>query len=117
MLLKCDANPMPTESYTAPRTEAEYNNLVKHNEAISKIYVRLSGNLVYHMDTTSTVHDLEEVRLALGGELLNFLGFSYGSEIAYEYAELFLDNFRALVADVVSDHASLAGSGEPESRG
>jgi pimeloyl-ACP methyl ester carboxylesterase len=78
---------------------------VEHNVAFGNSCLAASGNLVFHMDTVSVVKDFEAVRLALGGEQFNFFGFSYGSQIAYTYADLFPDSFRAIVGDAILNHA------------
>ncbi|MEZ5239711.1 MAG: alpha/beta fold hydrolase, partial [Microthrixaceae bacterium] len=61
------------------------------------------GDLLAHMNTEEVARDLEAIRLALGGEKLNYLGFSYGTHIGQEYAELFGDRVRAMALDGVVD--------------
>lgn len=103
--MKCDVDLWNTRVSLFPTTKAQFDRLVEQNEAISKSCQQLSGDLLFHMDTLSVARDLEAVRIALGDQQLNFLGFSYGSQIAYQYAELFPDNIRALVGDGITDHA------------
>jgi len=50
-------------------------------------------------------HDIDAIRKALNEEKLNFWGFSYGTYIASKYAELYLNNSRALVLDSVLDYS------------
>ncbi|KAF2169602.1 hypothetical protein M409DRAFT_20015 [Zasmidium cellare ATCC 36951] len=52
----------------------------------------------------NVARDLEAVRIALGEGKLNFVGFSYGAQLAVTYAELFPTNFRAMMIDGVSDN-------------
>lgn len=63
------------------------------------------GELLAHLNTEEVARDLEAIRLALGSEKLNYLGFSYGTHIGQEYAELFGDRIRAMVLDGVVDPA------------
>jgi pimeloyl-ACP methyl ester carboxylesterase len=57
------------------------------------------------MDTRSVAHDLEALRLALGEETLNYMGFSYGTQLGMAYAEIYPDKIRAMVLDGILDHA------------
>jgi pimeloyl-ACP methyl ester carboxylesterase len=63
------------------------------------------GDLLEHLYTEEVARDLEAIRLALGSEKLNYLGFSYGTHIGQEYAELFGDRIRAMALDGVVDPA------------
>jgi pimeloyl-ACP methyl ester carboxylesterase len=63
------------------------------------------GDLLEHLYTEDVARDLEAIRLALGSEKLNYLGFSYGTHIGQEYAELFGDRIRAMALDGVVDPA------------
>lgn len=57
-------------------------------------------------DRDCLARDFEAVRLALGDDKLNFLAFSYGTQIATSYAELFPENIRAFAMDAIVDHSS-----------
>ncbi|KAK5737931.1 hypothetical protein LTR17_006371 [Elasticomyces elasticus] len=59
----------------------------------------------HHMDTQSVARDFEAIRIALGDEPMNFLGLSYGSQIVYQYAQLFPHNIRTMVGDGILDHS------------
>lgn len=61
------------------------------------------GELLEHLYTEEVARDLEAIRLALGSEKLNYLGFSYGTHIGQEYAELFGERIRAMALDGVVD--------------
>lgn len=56
-------------------------------------------------DIESTAKDHEAVRAALGNEPINFMGMSYGSQLAAQYAALFPDNIRTLALDGVLQHS------------
>ena len=50
-------------------------------QAVGESCLRLTGPLLGHLDTVSAARDMERVRLALGGEPLNYLGLSYGTRV------------------------------------
>lgn len=56
-----------------------------------------------HVGTASVVKDLDIIRSVLGDPKINYIGFSYGTSIGYEYSRQFPDNIRALVMDGVVD--------------
>src|SRR5690625_87051 len=60
-------------------------------------------DFIEHVGTVNVVQDLDLIRSVLGDPKLNYLGFSYGTSIGYEYARQFPDNIRALVIDGVVD--------------
>lgn len=88
-----------------PQTEADFDKLVQHNKAVGESCLKLSGNIVKHVDTTSVARDFEAIRQALGDDKLNFLAFSYGTQIAAQYAELFPQNIGRFVLDGNVDHS------------
>lgn len=57
------------------------------------------GDRLGLFDTTNTARDMDQLRAALGDERLSYLGYSYGTTLGSEYAELFPDRVRALVLD------------------
>ncbi|MCZ7630436.1 MAG: alpha/beta hydrolase [Microthrixaceae bacterium] len=63
------------------------------------------GPLLEQLSTAEVARDLEAIRLALGSEKLNYLGFSYGTRIGQEYADLFGDRIRSMALDGVVDPA------------
>ena len=56
--------------------------------------------------TASTVRDMDAVRAALGEDQLNYLGYSYGTEIGAAYAGRYPDRVRAMVLDGAVDPAA-----------
>ncbi|KAF2145850.1 uncharacterized protein K452DRAFT_305792 [Aplosporella prunicola CBS 121167] len=90
-----------------PTNETEFEKMVAHNKALGESCFELTGPLFAHLDTTSVARDLEAVRQALdNGAKLNFLGLSYGTQIAAAYAELFPENIRAMALDGNVDHST-----------
>lgn len=65
-------------------TPKSYDALVKHNQAIRKSCIDMTGSdLIDYMDSISIAHDYEAVRKALGGEQFTWLGQSYVSSISH----------------------------------
>lgn len=54
-------------------------------------------------DTVQTAKDMDRIRQAVGDPKMNFLGFSYGTELGSAYAHLFPDNVRVAVLDGAVD--------------
>lgn len=62
-------------------------------------------DLLSHIGTADVARDLEAIRLALGDEDLNYLGFSYGTHIGQLYAAMYPTRIRAMVLDGVVNPA------------
>ncbi len=58
-----------------------------------------TGRALQFVDTQSTVHDLDMLRAVVGDTKLNYLGYSYGSDIGMYY----IDRFAKKVGHVVLD--------------
>ena len=75
--------------------------------AVAKDYVagcqKMSGDLLAHIGTVDTVHDMDLIRAAVGDDKLSFLGFSYGTIYGMTYAHFFPDKVRALALDGAVD--------------
>ncbi|QDS75744.1 hypothetical protein FKW77_008463 [Venturia effusa] len=103
--IQCDPEIYNERVSLFPKTEAEFQDLLSHNERLGQSCLELSGPLLHHLDTINVVKDMERVRLALGdGEKLNFLGRSYGSQIGVTYAELYPENIHRMALDGILDH-------------
>lgn len=61
--------------------------------------------LLANAGTDSVVRDLDRLRAAVGDDKLTYVGFSYGTRIGSEYAEMFPDRVRAMVNDGAVDPA------------
>jgi pimeloyl-ACP methyl ester carboxylesterase len=61
------------------------------------------------MSTADVARDMDWLRQALGDAQLNYLGYSYGSQLGQTYVNLFPDNGRAIVIDGVLDPEAWAG--------
>lgn len=56
-----------------------------------------------HISTVDVARDLEAIRRALGDEPLNYVGFSYGTQIGQTYAQMYPTRIRTMVLDGVVD--------------
>src|ERR1044072_3516343 len=66
------------------------------------------GKIIDHMSTANVARDLDVLRQAVGDAKLSYYGVSYGSMLGQTYANMFPDNFRALVIDGGLDPAARA---------
>ncbi|WKG06631.1 alpha/beta hydrolase [Mycolicibacterium sp. HK-90] len=64
---------------------------------------RMGAPFLANIGTASAVRDMEAVRMALGEDQINYLGFSYGTELGGAYAEQFGDRVRTMVLDGAVD--------------
>ncbi|KAF2462612.1 alpha/beta-hydrolase [Lindgomyces ingoldianus] len=87
-----------------PTTEEEYQSIVAHNKALGESCAKLTGNLINHLDTAHVVEDFEMFRLAINNGGLNLLAWSYGTQIAIQYAEKYPENVNRFVLDGITDH-------------
>lgn len=62
-----------------------------------------TGPLLGNVDTESAARDMDMLRGALGDDKLNYLGFSYGTQLGATYAGLFPDRAGRLVLDGAVD--------------
>jgi pimeloyl-ACP methyl ester carboxylesterase len=61
------------------------------------------GSSLADYNTVNTARDMDLIRQAVGDSKLNYLGFSYGTELGAQYAHLFPDNIRVFVLDGAVD--------------
>jgi pimeloyl-ACP methyl ester carboxylesterase len=83
---------------------AEFAATVAFNRRFSRNCRFHTGPLYDHLDTLSTVRDLDALRAALGERTLTFHGSSYGTLLGQQYAEVFPRRIRALVLESLFDH-------------
>lgn len=85
-----------------PEGEADALN---DTRAIIEGCIKTSGDLLEHMSTINTARDMDVMRAALGEPQLDYLGFSYGTHLGGQYAELFPDMVGRMVLDGAIDPA------------
>ena len=56
-------------------------------------------NLLAHLGTRDVARDMDTVRAAMGDDQLSYLGYSYGTAIGQEYANLFPDRVDKMILD------------------
>jgi pimeloyl-ACP methyl ester carboxylesterase len=83
----------------SPDDAGELEALVEGSAALTSACARGAGRLLGHLSTADAAADLERVRVALGGEPLTYLGFSYGTTIGAAYLDRFPEQVRAMVLD------------------
>jgi pimeloyl-ACP methyl ester carboxylesterase len=64
---------------------------------------RMGRAFLENVGTASVARDMDVVRQALGDDQINYLGFSYGTELGTAYVERFGDHVRAMVLDGAID--------------
>ncbi|WP_051815910.1 alpha/beta fold hydrolase, partial [Glycomyces tenuis] len=87
-----------------PANEAEFEARLAANAALTADCRERTGPLFDHMDTRTTVEDMERIRRAIGEGDLNYLGYSYGTLMGQQYAEEYPHRIRAMVLDGNLDH-------------
>ena len=88
----------------APRGTQEWIDEVTQSSIdFGQACLENTGELLQFIDTQSTVHDLDMLRAVVGDEKLNYLGYSYGSDIGSYYVENFPDKVGRLVVDGATD--------------
>ena len=85
----------------SPNDAAAQARLDDAAEAIADDCGAHGGALLAHMDSVHTARDLEQLRLAMGGEPLTYVGYSYGTAIGLSYADRYPTHIRAMVLDGV----------------
>ena len=62
-----------------------------------------AGDLLPYLSTENVARDIDAVRAAMGDDQLNYVGFSYGSAIGQQLAELFPERVRTMIIDGIVD--------------
>jgi pimeloyl-ACP methyl ester carboxylesterase len=88
-----------------PRSRAEFRQLRRHNRRVGESCLESTGPLIGHVDTISVARDHEALRRALDVAEVNWLGLSYGTQVAANYAELYPHRTRAMVLDAALEHS------------
>ncbi|MBK6873002.1 MAG: alpha/beta fold hydrolase [Kineosporiaceae bacterium] len=94
---------------STPDTVAEEEAWVAENKRYAAACQQHSGELLPHLDTLSTVKDMDVLRAVLGDQTLTFMGVSYGTYLGVWYAETFPWRVGRIVLDGVVDPSATAG--------
>jgi pimeloyl-ACP methyl ester carboxylesterase len=103
--IRCGVPVFTPELKLFPRTEQEFDYLREHSRAVGLSCLQQTGDLVRHADTVAVARDHEALRIALGEGQVTWLGVSYGTQIAANYAHLFPGRTRAMVLDAALEHS------------
>ncbi|HEX6360504.1 alpha/beta hydrolase [Actinophytocola sp.] len=104
--LRCDVDLLGSAlDARHPTSQADFDELARRNRALHDNCRENSSGLANHVDNLHTVRDMDAIRAALGERKLTFLGYSYGSLMGQQYAEVFPHRVRALVMDGNMNHS------------
>lgn len=102
--IRCGEQVFTAQLKLFPRTQQEFDYLRQHGRAVGLSCLEQTGDLVRHADTVAVARDHEALRIALGERRVTWLGLSYGTQIAANYAHLFPGRTRAMVLDAALEH-------------
>lgn len=103
--VRCSTDLLKKQPAPVLTSQADYDATVRFNRELRADCRAKTGPVYDHLDTLSTVRDLDALRSALGESRLTFHGSSYGTLLGQSYAEEFPDRVRALVLESVMDHS------------
>ena len=92
---------LPTLPY--PETPAEEEVQRASDDALAAACATHGGAIRDHMSSADAARDMDLLRAMLGDRRLTYLGWSYGSILGQNYANLFPSRVRAVVIDGVLD--------------
>lgn len=75
----------------------------RETRRLSESCARQVGSALPYYNTVNTARDMDRIRQAVGEDRMNYLGFSYGTELGWTYAHLFPEKVRAFVLDGAVD--------------
>ncbi|GAB3224528.1 alpha/beta hydrolase [Glycomyces halotolerans] len=92
-------------SIGVPTDHRSFEALEEANADLTADCRERTGRLFDHVDNRHTVLDMERIRRALGEGRLNYLGYSYGTLMGQQYAEVYPWHIRTMVLDGNMDHS------------
>jgi pimeloyl-ACP methyl ester carboxylesterase len=103
--IRCGVPALTPETTFFPRTQQQFDAMLDHSRELAQSCLRMTGPLFLHADTVSVARDHEALRIALGVRKVNWLGLSYGTQLAANYADLYPNRTRAMVLDAALEHS------------
>jgi pimeloyl-ACP methyl ester carboxylesterase len=89
-----------------PSSPAEIQSVVTADQQFAAGCARQYGaSFLAHIDTRTAARDMDYIRAALGEATITYVGYSYGTFLGAQYAELFPSHVRAFVLDGAVDPA------------
>lgn len=104
--IKCSTEAQETQALAFDadvRTTAGLQAAKQQAATFAQSCVSKYGSKLSHYDTVDTARDMDRIRAAVGDDKLNYLGFSYGTELGAVYAHLFPTHIRVAVLDGAVD--------------
>ena len=74
-----------------------------HQQFAAECLDRMGTDFLANIGTAAAARDMDVVRAALGEDRINYLGFSYGTQLGAAYADRYPDRVRAMVLDGAVD--------------
>jgi len=74
-----------------------------YRQIAQRCVARNGSAFLENVGTASAARDMDAIRAALGDDQINYLGYSYGTELGTAYLERFGDHVRAMVLDGAID--------------
>lgn len=87
----------------SPEDDAERAALMDFAERYAADCRSRNGVLLDHVGTLDAARDMEQLRLAIGAQQINYFGYSYGTLLGAAYADAYPDRVRAVVLDSAVD--------------
>ncbi len=103
--VSCAVPVFTADSTLFPKTEEQFNQLRRRNRAVGESCLKNTGAFLSNTDTVNVARDHEALRVALGVKQVSWLGLSYGTQVAANYAELYPTATRAMALDAALDHS------------
>jgi len=99
--LRCYGNykQWPVYPFVFPMTPEEGGIWGQVDDLLAGQCDKRGTKLYDHMSTADAARDLDFLRQAVGDDMLNYVGFSYGTYLGMTYINLFPDKVRAVVLD------------------
>jgi pimeloyl-ACP methyl ester carboxylesterase len=85
------------------RTTAGFSAAKQQAATFAQSCVAKYGSNLAYYNTVDAARDMDRIRAAVGDDKLNYLGFSYGTELGAVYAHLFPKRIRTAVLDGAVD--------------
>ena len=76
-----------------------------YQQLAQQCVTRMGNGFLANAGTASVARDMDMVRQALGDDQINYLGYSYGTELGTAYLENFAAHVRTMVLDGAIDPA------------
>ena len=85
------------------RTAAGFTAAKKSAKQVAQACTDKYGSDLQYYNTVNTARDMDLIRQAVGDNQMNYLGFSYGTELGAQYLHLFPTKMRVAVLDGAVD--------------